>query len=473
MLSAQNLSTLTNMATARTNLQVLGLTGGTLTGNLIINPPTSVAPAITLNSAVVGNSNSLNGEISGLMRWSLQLGNGLAESGSNVGSDFNIFRYNDAGTVIGTPLTINRATGNITAAQSLLVGTTYPQPPATIYQPTVIAPQMALASNGNLSFNAYVDNPSGTPGWKYLQNGYAADIYLNQGNGKLTLVAAASGSAGAAVSYTGSLTIDAVGNLASNGNTLSIVPGSGYCTIALIKPGSGTACDLYGQNGSYARWLLRLGNEAAETGGNNGSDFAIFRFNDAGAAVDSPFSIPRATGIPTLSQCKVTGAGVNYPSITNDYFAFTFANPWVYVNVDNGSVQYPLASASDERLKQDIAPTQYDCLAAVADMPLFEFRWKDHSEVGNPQPAKSGTPLVPAGFVAQRLYKVAPHCVHVGGGGALGAEHAARALAGEAGDTGKMWSIETNAMMATLVGAVQQLAAQVRTLQAEVAQLKQ
>lgn len=53
------------------------------------------------------------GSRSGLSRWAIDLGNSTTESGSNVGSDFQISRYADAGSVIATSILIERSTGNI------------------------------------------------------------------------------------------------------------------------------------------------------------------------------------------------------------------------------------------------------------------------------------------------------------------------------------------------------------------------
>jgi hypothetical protein len=78
----------------------LPLTGGTLTGNLAIDLPS-------------GTSRSVSGSAAGKARWVLELGNATAETGSNAGSDFAVSRYNDAGTQIGTPFAVARATGNI------------------------------------------------------------------------------------------------------------------------------------------------------------------------------------------------------------------------------------------------------------------------------------------------------------------------------------------------------------------------
>jgi hypothetical protein len=55
----------------------------------------------------------------GLQRFGLYVNN-TAESGSNVGSDFAVRAYNDAGTLLSTPLFIKRSTGNVG------IGTTAP-----------------------------------------------------------------------------------------------------------------------------------------------------------------------------------------------------------------------------------------------------------------------------------------------------------------------------------------------------------
>lgn len=55
------------------------------------------------------------------LRWSIDA-NTAAETGTgNAGSNFDIVRYNDAGTPFDTPLTISRSTGQITTSTSLNV----------------------------------------------------------------------------------------------------------------------------------------------------------------------------------------------------------------------------------------------------------------------------------------------------------------------------------------------------------------
>jgi hypothetical protein len=57
------------------------------------------------------------------LRWRLTGATG-AESGSNVGSNLTLYRYDDSGTFVGDVLSINRATGAIRATQSFAGRTT-------------------------------------------------------------------------------------------------------------------------------------------------------------------------------------------------------------------------------------------------------------------------------------------------------------------------------------------------------------
>jgi hypothetical protein len=86
----------------------VNLSGDTMTGDLNI---ANADPVLTLSKAASGNLARINGMVGNLARWSIDLGGALAESGANAGSNFNIWRYNDAGAAIDQPLSIMRATG--------------------------------------------------------------------------------------------------------------------------------------------------------------------------------------------------------------------------------------------------------------------------------------------------------------------------------------------------------------------------
>jgi len=81
----------------------------------------SVAKSVSFRS---DNSNRFNIEVSG------------TESGSNAGADLFIRRYSDAGSLIDTPLTITRSTGNAT------------------FSGILITPQVKAATSAGLSINA-------------------------------------------------------------------------------------------------------------------------------------------------------------------------------------------------------------------------------------------------------------------------------------------------------------------------------
>jgi len=71
-------------------------------------------PALVLNKTASGQVARVVGARNGAWRWGIELGQWGAETGGNAGSDFVIVRYSDSGTAIGAPVTINRATGEVT-----------------------------------------------------------------------------------------------------------------------------------------------------------------------------------------------------------------------------------------------------------------------------------------------------------------------------------------------------------------------
>jgi hypothetical protein len=106
----------------------LPLSGGSLTGNLVLASQIEVdgagaspigglpgggGAAIRLNKGASGGNSVINSYTNGSVRWQLYLGNSVAESGSNAGSDFYVINFNDTGAQIGTPIGIIRATGAV------------------------------------------------------------------------------------------------------------------------------------------------------------------------------------------------------------------------------------------------------------------------------------------------------------------------------------------------------------------------
>lgn len=83
--------------------------GDTMTGQLVVAQ--SGNSSIAINSTT-GNDSQLQFQNQGKLRWLIQR-DAVAESGSNVGSDLNIFGYNDDGTFGGSVLKIRRSTRQV------------------------------------------------------------------------------------------------------------------------------------------------------------------------------------------------------------------------------------------------------------------------------------------------------------------------------------------------------------------------
>jgi hypothetical protein len=92
----------------------LAATSMTVNGSLTIN-----GVGVALNFSP-GNFRFYNVQSSGLDRWGVGA-DADAETGSNAGSNFNIVRYNDTGTVIDEPVVIVRETGLVQIGDGLLV----------------------------------------------------------------------------------------------------------------------------------------------------------------------------------------------------------------------------------------------------------------------------------------------------------------------------------------------------------------
>ncbi|MFQ2622632.1 hypothetical protein ACK3YV_07330 [Aeromonas caviae] len=83
--------------------------GGTVNGQLVVSQ--SGNASVVINSTT-GNDDQLQFQNNGKLRWLLGK-DAVAESGSNVGSDLNLFGYNDDGTFGGSVLKVRRSTRQV------------------------------------------------------------------------------------------------------------------------------------------------------------------------------------------------------------------------------------------------------------------------------------------------------------------------------------------------------------------------
>ena len=71
-----------------------------------------------------------------------------------------------------------------------------------------------------------------------------------------------------------------------------------------VTGASGTNRDYFYQTSGVPRWVM-YANAGPESGGNVGTDFGIQRYSDAGAVLDTPLSISRASGLVSLADAFV------------------------------------------------------------------------------------------------------------------------------------------------------------------------
>jgi hypothetical protein len=95
--------------------------GDTMTGDLTINSAfltvSAAVPSLNLTKAASGNASGIMSRLGAALRWIILPGDTTAESGANVGSDFVVQGYTDAGSPVTPPaVTIKRALNRLLLA---------------------------------------------------------------------------------------------------------------------------------------------------------------------------------------------------------------------------------------------------------------------------------------------------------------------------------------------------------------------
>ena len=242
-----------------------------------------------------GTTRDIFGSTLGVFRWGIELGSSAAEVGSNGGSHFAIDRYNDAGTLIDQPFTINRATGMATFIS-----------PAKFPSNATIA-----ASNPSGLDGIQIDGPAlsglaiggqraGSLRWRLVLGQGTAESGSNAGS---DFTIARYTDAGALIDNP--LTI----NRAGGGITINI-PANAVSNLPRLDAVAGLARNWMYTTAGVLRWSVGA-NQTAEGGSNAGSDFTFNRYTDAGALIDSPLQLNRASGLVTF---RCTAAADNAPA---------------------------------------------------------------------------------------------------------------------------------------------------------------
>jgi hypothetical protein len=187
----QYVDSLKSLITAASTLASAALpkVGGTLTGNLLLNNTTAGITGVLGISAAAGASKSVNLYTAGSARWAL-LANGTAEAGGNVGTDFELRRYTDAGILIDTPMTIARSTGVVQFSQAPTWGSSHATPwdssnlsnPYTSNGGPVngdLTLTQAISTTGDTARLVFANNTNGLRSWLRLNSTTGALEIIN------------------------------------------------------------------------------------------------------------------------------------------------------------------------------------------------------------------------------------------------------------------------------------------------------
>jgi hypothetical protein len=163
-----------------------------------LNTGATTSNQLVLNKATVAAGNPIYGQLNGVMRWAIEVGDGSAESSGNAGSNFAIYRYDDTGMLIDAPFTLNRATGGVGLTGTLTCH--------NVSSWSVAVSPATSTDNSVVQFLVSGGAVAGYVGWVRSQ----AAIYLAHSSGVAISVAAGGITLGGATTVNGNLSATAV-----------------------------------------------------------------------------------------------------------------------------------------------------------------------------------------------------------------------------------------------------------------------
>jgi hypothetical protein len=317
----------------------------------------------------------------------------------------------------------------------------------------------ALFSN-----NAFFDGS----GWKYISSSPASQYYLDI-NAQHQWLTAPSGTAGNAITFTQAMTLNASGNLGvGTSSPATILDVSGVSPTLTLRDSRTSATWSAGvQLGKidfYTSDVTGIGAHSVASievvaGGSNTASpdgqlvFSTGLYNAAATErmrIDSSGNLLVGTTARRIDERMVvvfnggTGSGLNLDDslVSGDATAQRFYRNGAQVGtITTTASATAYNTSSDYRLKENVQPMQ-DALAVIAQLNPVTYTWKADDSDGQ-------------GFIAHELQAVVPDCV-TGEKDAVDAE-----------GNPQYQGVDTSFLVATLVKAVQELAAEVDSLKAQ------
>jgi len=420
-------------------------TGGVFTGNISV---AKVQPAINVNSVAANGSAWFGYQRNGIDRWRAEM-NTAPEGGANAGANYAVTRCDDAGVVIDSPLVIDRASG-VATFKSVWIND--PAPTFRIYKnPGNDAAITGLNRIDNKRRWRLVLGDATAEAGSNAGSDFRLDSY-SDGDSQLTTPLLISRATGTATFAAPALTLKA--------------PAGNNAQLAVDSPGATYVGEILFKKSTVGRWSMRgIGNAARD-------DFQIIGFSDAGATQNTPFTIRRTDGCVGIGPYTGSAGAASYFGNTeaqcNTYWGHVGITFWGrsatggsgagnyacgfynYAGTQVGVIgisdyETVYAASSDIRLKENNTPFSRgrEIIDALA---VQEFDWKD-----------GGGHAV--GLMAQELEPVLPQAVVKG--------------TGEPGEAGFMpWSVDYSKCVPALIQALQDAMRRIDQLESQVAALQ-
>lgn len=320
--------------------------GDTMTGSLNFSKSTTVgigistsdSPYINLQKGASGKASTIAGLTGANLRWQMHLGDTAAESGTNAGSNFNLFRYNDAGALIAPALSVLRKNGYVMVGPGTQRAGAFTDVPGAasieMSRPVGSSCQIVGSTDGSLRWTL-------RPGDSTVEGG--SDSGSNFTISRYNDAGASLGTGMLIARKNGQVFIGA-----GTPRAAALADTSGDVAIEMSKAVAAANNRITGNTNGVLRWSMNFGDNVAESGSNAGSNLSITRFNDAGSPLAFALQINRSTGAVNFGPGS--GAGIVGTS-TSSYMTLNKAgsgNTAVILGANNSSARWAIELGSTD-----------------------------------------------------------------------------------------------------------------------------
>lgn len=362
---------------------------------------------LAINKSASGQSSNINGQMAGVQRWTMRLGNTDPEGGANSGSNFAIESCADNGASLGTMFRLLRSTGEATFWGD--VG---------IYTPT---PRLGIgsATNADAAEIAFTQDKGNrwalsalgtTNGDDFALGKFSAADGTFQGFPLRVSMATGGVTFGYGITVAAGLTVSSGDFKVSNGNAVI----AGYLTVTNVTFPSNQGVTFTGGGYIYrdpSGVIVNTGGGGvnAFAWNNNANTVERMRLTDGGQLL-----INRSGGGAVLNNemltisCPSTVLGVAISAVDRGYgvmgsstgtyglMCFQGAVTNIVGSVFFSNTATSFNTTSDGRLKEDLK--SFDAGKIIDATKVYDFAWKDTSERSYGVVAQEAKDVYPSAF---------------------------------------------------------------------------